>query len=125
MFPYALYKLVHILGIALALTALGGLAVHAWNGGAKHDNRARRVLIGMHGAGAVLVLVGGFGMLARLGFAHGAMFPGWLLGKLAVWAVLSVIVLVPYRWPRHAATMVLLLPLLALSAAWMAVYKPF
>lgn len=125
MFPYALYKLVHILGIALALPALGGLAVHAWNGGAKQDNRARRVLISMHGAGALLVLVGGFGMLARLGVVHGAMFPGWLLGKLGVWAVLSMLVLVPYRWPRYARAVVLSLPLLALSAAWMAVYKPF
>ena len=32
---------------------------------------ARKMLIAMHGLGAVLVLVGGFGLLARIGFAHG------------------------------------------------------
>ena len=56
MLPYSFYKIVHILGIALALVSLGGFAVHALNGGAKSDNRARTLLIAMHGTGAFLIL---------------------------------------------------------------------
>jgi hypothetical protein len=124
MFPYQLYNVVHILGIALLMTALGGMALHSVNGGLRRDNRARGLVAALHGLGALLVLVGGFGMLARLGFRHGAMFPGWLLVKLAVWVVLGVAVALPYRSPRLARPMLLVVPLLAGLAAYMAIYKP-
>jgi uncharacterized membrane protein SirB2 len=125
MLPYAFYKLVHILGIALALVSLGGFAVHALHGGAKSDNRARTLLIAMHGAGAFLILLGGFGLLARINFPHGAPFPGWLWVKLIVWLAVAAIVMLPYRRPDAARPMLLALPLLAVTAALMAVYKPF
>jgi hypothetical protein len=124
MFPYQLYNVVHILGIALLMTALGGMALHSVNGGLRRDNRARGLVAALHGLGALLVLVGGFGMLARLGFRHGAMFPGWLLVKLAIWVVLGVAVALPYRSPRLARPMLLVVPLLAGLAAYMAIYKP-
>jgi uncharacterized membrane protein SirB2 len=125
MLSYAVYKIVHILGIALALVSLGGFAVHALHGGAKSDNRARTLLIAMHGAGAFLVLLGGFGLLARINFPHGEPFPGWLWVKLLVWLAVAAIVMLPYRKPNAARPMLLALPLLAVTAALMAVYKPF
>lgn len=124
MLPYAFYKIVHVLGIALVLVSLGGFAVHALHGGAKTENRARRLLIGMHGAGALFVLVGGFGLLARINFAHGSGFPLWLWVKLGVWALTAALVMVPYRAPQAARPMLIALPLLAMTAAMMAVYKP-
>jgi uncharacterized membrane protein SirB2 len=124
MLPYSFYKIVHILGIALALVSLGGLLVHALNGGQKQDNAARRLLIIMHGTGALFVLVGGFGLLARIGFAHGSGFPLWLWVKLALWATLAAIVILPYRAPQAARPLLVALPLLAMLAAAMAVYKP-
>ncbi len=125
MLPYAFYKIVHILGIALALVALGGFAVHALNGGTKSDNAARRLLIAMHGTGAFLILLGGFGLLARINFPHGAPYPGWLWVKLVVWLVMAAIVMLPYRKPNAARPMLIALPLFAVTAALMAVYKPF
>lgn len=124
MLPYNFYKLVHILGIALALVSLGGLTVHALNGGRKSDNAARKLLIAMHGVGAFFVLLGGFGLLARIGFAHGGGFPLWLWVKLSVWAVLAAVVILPYRAPQATRPLLLALPLLAMLAAAMAVYKP-
>ncbi len=124
MLPYSIYKLVHVFGIALALVSLGGLTVHALNGGRKQDNAARKLLIAMHGFGALLVLVGGFGLLARIGFAHGGGFPLWLWVKLALWAVLAAVVILPYRAPQSTRPLLIALPLLAMAAAAMAVYKP-
>jgi len=124
MLPYAFYKIVHILGIALALVSLGGMAVHAMNGGQKSENAARRLLISMHGLGALLVLVGGFGLLARIGFAHGSGFPLWLWVKLAVWAALAAVAFLPYRLPQTTRALIVALPLFAALAAAMAVYKP-
>lgn len=124
MLPYQFYKVVHILGIALLVTALGGLALYALNGGLRRDNRARALVAALHGAGLLLVLVGGFGMLARLGFRHGAMFPGWIIVKLGVWAALAAAVTLPMRVPRLGRPMMVVVPLLVGLAAYMAVYKP-
>jgi len=125
MLPYAFYKVVHIVGIVLVMSALGGIAVHALSGGTKQSNAARRLVVALHGTGVLLILVGGFGMLARLGFRHGAMFPGWLLVKLGVWGLLGAAVALPYRRPTLARSMLVVVPLLAALAAYMAVYKPF
>lgn len=124
MIPYASYKLIHILGIALALVALGGMAVHALNGGLKAENAARKLLIAMHGVGVFLILLGGFGLLARIGFAHGSGFPLWLWVKLGLWTAFVVIAAVPYRRPQSGPALLVALPLLAMTAAAMALYKP-
>ncbi len=125
MFPYQLYKILHIVGIALVMSALGGVAIHALNGGIRRENAARGLIAGLHGLGVVLILVGGFGMLARLGFLHGALFPGWLWVKLAVWVTVAAALMLPYRWPSLARPIYLSLPVLVGLATYMAVYKPF
>lgn len=125
MLPYTFYKVLHILGIALTMVSLGGMFGHALNGGLKTENQARRLLIGMHGAGVLFILVGGFGMLARLGFMHGANFPGWLWVKLGVWTFVAAVAALPYRRPQLGRPALLALPLAAMTAAAMAVYKPW
>lgn len=124
MLPYSFYKIVHILGIALTLVALGGMTVHALNGGLKVENAARKLLIGMHGFGVFLILLGGFGLLARIGFAHGSGFPLWLWVKLGLWTAFAVIAALPYRRPDAGKALLVSLPALAAAAAAMAVYKP-
>ena len=124
MFSHQFYNVVHIVGIVLVMSALGGTAIHALSGGTKVTNRARGLQAALHGVGALLILVGGFGMLARLGFTHGAMFPGWLLVKLGIWVVAAALLFIPYRKPALARPIYLALPVLAGVAAYMAVYKP-
>jgi hypothetical protein len=125
MFPRDFYEVVHIIGIAMLFLAIGGVAVHAANGGSKATSQTRSLVGSVHGLGALLILVGGFGMLARIGFQHGGNFPGWLWVKLIVWTILSAIVLVPYRKPALARPLVMTMPLLAGVAVYMALYKPF
>lgn len=124
MFPRDFYEILHILGIAMTFVAVGGVCVHAANGGTRRENAARSLIGSAHGIGSLLILVGGFGMLARIGFKHGTPFPPWLLGKIVIWLVLSTIVLLPYRRPALARPLLLLLPLLAGAAAYLALYKP-
>lgn len=125
MLPYTFYKVTHIVGIVLVMSALGGIAVHALNGGTRQTNVARRLVASLHGVGALLILIGGFGMLARLGFSHGTAFPGWLLVKILVWGTLAVALVLPYRVKGLARPLYLALPVLGGVAAYMAVYKPF
>ena len=123
MFPRDLYEIVHVIGIAMLFAAIGGVAVHAANGGSKTDTATRGIVGMVFGVGSFLILLGGFGMMARLGLVRG-MPPRWLLVKMVIWLVLSGIVLLPYRRPSLAKPFLLLLPLLAGLAVYMAVFKP-
>lgn len=125
MIPYATYKLIHIIGILLVFVALGGVALHAANGGTKVSNRARRLVAITHGIGLFVILVGGFGLLARIGVMHGAGFPGWIWVKLGVWVLLGAMIALPYRKPAFARPIWFALPVLGAVAAYMAIYKPF
>ena len=69
------YNVVRVVGIILLMSALGGVAMHALVGGTQEQNTARRLVVPLHALGAFLILLGGFGMLARIGFSHGANFP--------------------------------------------------
>ena len=119
---YSFYKILHVFGIALLLVSLGGVFVHAANGAEKKANVVRRLVLISHGLGSFLILLAGFGLLARLGEVSG--FPGWVWPKLAIWAVLSVAIAIPYRSTAAAKMLMVVTPLLVLLAALFAVMKP-
>jgi uncharacterized membrane protein SirB2 len=92
------YKLLHIIGILLTFSALGGVFVYAGNGGNKEGNSLRKVIAISHGVGLVLLLVSGFGMLAKLGLS----FPMWVVPKLVIWLALGAAIALGYRKPEKA-----------------------
>ena len=122
--PYEIYKLIHFLGIFLVLVALAVMAGHVLRGGTRADDPHRRTLAITHGTGVFLILLGGFGMLARLGIVQGGL-PAWIYAKLAIWLVVGgAIALIP-RGRGPARLVLLASPVLALLAAAIALYKPF
>jgi hypothetical protein len=125
MFSHAFYNVAHILGIAALIAALGGVALHGASGGTRAESGARRLIATLHGLGALLILVGGFGMLARLGVVQGSGFPGWVWLKIVIWVLLVGAAALPYRRPATAVPLLLIIPVLAGAAAWAAIYKPF
>ncbi len=125
MFSRELYNVVHIIGIILLMSSLGGTALHAMNGGTNRDNRSRRFVTILHSVGAFLILLGGFGMLARIGFRHGEVFPPWLAVKITIWILLAAAPFLPYRRPYLARWLMLGLPAFGGLAAFMGIYKPF
>lgn len=122
--PYSLYKLMHYAGIFSMLVVFGLASAHALRDGARADRRARRGFAIAHGVSALLILTGGFGMLARLGIVQGGL-PGWILVKLAIWLVLAGGIALPYLDRRFARLLPVAVPLAALAAAATALYKPF
>lgn len=121
---YEVYKLLHVLGILLLFVALGGVTLHAWNGGTREGNRGRKAVATMHGFGLLLIILAGFGMIARRGYMEGGL-PGWVWGKFLVWLVAGGIFYLPYRRPESATHIFWLLPLLGVVAGSFAVFKPF
>ncbi len=126
MISLLVYKLIHLVGIIMAMAALGGAALYAMAGGSQEKGASgRRVLAIFHGIGVFLVLLGGFGMLARLGIVHGGGFPGWIWVKLTIWVLVAGALFLPRRRPASALPLLLALPVLGGLAAYMAIYKPF
>lgn len=123
MLSSATYQVLHIFGILLVFMALGGLSLHAMNGGTRDSNGSRALVAITHGLGLLLILVAGFGMLARLGTMSGGL-PGWVWVKLVVWLLLAGSVVVPYRKPEWSKAMWFALPVLGVIAAHSALYRP-
>lgn len=122
MSPHEGYKVVHILGIALVVSALGGMAIHAANGGTREASLTRRLTMATHGLGLLLIVLAGFGMLASMD--RGA-HVGWVIAKLVIWVLLGGAAAIPYRRPQFARAVFLLVPLLVGIAALLALTKPF
>lgn len=122
MFSHPFYNVVHIVGLVFLMAALGGIASLA--GSDRPSDSIRRAARGFHLLGIFLILLGGFGMLARLGIIRGTSWPLWVWVKVAIWAALSGAGFLPLRYPRTALPLLVLLPLLGGLAAYMAIYKP-
>jgi hypothetical protein len=120
MISYQVYKVLHILGLSLVVLSLGGILGYVANGGSKATNSLRKVTAISHGVGLLLLLLGGFGMLARLGIHS---LPTWVLGKLLVWIILGAFVAVAYKRQELAKKLWFAVPLLVLVATILAIYK--
>lgn len=117
---YEVYKILHLLGLTLVVLSLGGILVHAINGGTKTTNAFRKGAMITHGVGLLLLLVPGFGMLARLGIHS---FPGWVVGKVLIWLALGAFVAFAYK-QNIARKLWVVVPLLVVIAATLAIVKP-
>jgi hypothetical protein len=120
---YETYKLIHYTGIFLAITALAGLAFVSAAAQTIADHPWRKFAVIAHGVGLFLVLLGGFGMLARLGLTSG--LPGWATGKLVIWVALGGALALAKRAPRLALPLWLGTVVVSLGAAYLALTKPF
>jgi len=124
MISYEAYKVLHLMSVLALFAVLGGVAVHAMNGGTRQTNAARRIVAALHGTALLVALIAGFGLMARLDLMRGGI-PLWVWGKLVIWLIAMLLLTLPYRRPALARPLLLFgLPLLGAAAAWLAVYKP-
>lgn len=124
--PYQVYKVVHIAAILLLFASLGGLAVLAASPPVDEVKKKslRILLIATHGIGLVLILVAGFGLLARIGIKHGTGWPMWVYVKLVLWILLGASVALFKRMPQLAKGLFFAMPIIGAIAAGFAIYKP-
>lgn len=121
MISYPIYKLIHFLGIFMLVCSLGGLVLQRVQGQGSAPVWRRPIML-THGLGLFLAMLGGFGMLARMGLVSG--LPGWIHAKLAIWLILGLIVLVPRFKPQLAKSVWWTSIILATLAAYFAINKP-
>jgi hypothetical protein len=119
---YKLYKMIHVGAIVLVCMSLGGLAFHAWLGGDKvAGGRPRKLLLALHGLGMFGILLGGMGSGSQTGaISPETGFAPWIHFKFALWVLVGALPAVPYRSPRLAASLFVVVPLLVAFGAWVA-----
>lgn len=111
MLSYQVYKVLHLVAIFLFLTGASVLL---------SGQRTRFWMI-LTGGASFFVLVGGMGLMARLGGG----FQPWIWAKLGIWlAVTGMGHLVAKRFPARGAQAYWATIALAAVAVWLAVYKP-
>jgi len=120
MIPYTTYKVLHLAGIFFLLFSLSSYLVLVNN----NSYKFRKLASIMHGISLLIILVGGFGLLARLGIMHGSGWPVWVWIKLAIWILMGVMVIFIKKFQFLSKFIWFLIPILAIAAAYLAVFKP-
>lgn len=116
---YPLYKVLHIAGTFLLFAGAGGMILLQLQESA--SDKARKLAGMTHGIAMLLILVAGFGALAKLGASITA---PWVLGKLVIWLIFGILPIFIRKMPAQAKLLWWLIPLLGALAAYLAIYKP-
>ena len=119
---YEFYKVIHLLGLMTLFFGFGGVLVTAF-AGINLSGKAKKMALAMHGVGLLLIVISGFGMAARMGFM--AKMPGWIYAKIAIWVILGAAIALARRKGKIGWPIAILLLGLGMTAAYIAVNKPF
>jgi hypothetical protein len=102
-----IYKFIHYIGIFFLLSGVGGIIF------AEKDKIKLPVI--SHGIGLLLILLGGFGMQAKMHIG----FPAWFIAKLAIWLVLGAALVIAKRQLLPPVATWALVVILSSIAAWL------
>lgn len=115
-----IYKALHVAGLAMIMLAFGAMLILP-----KEAPRPRSTMI-MHGIGVLVMIVAGFGMMARSDPPITAPdnWSAWLILKMVIWLGIAALptLIRAGTVPRKLAWIVIVA--LAALAAWLAAAKP-
>lgn len=121
MISYSVYKLLHVVFAFSVVFSLGAASLYHWSGSSK---KGPRVFFSIaHGVSLLLMLVAGFGLLARLGLTQG--LPPWVYAKIALWIVLGGLLAFAKRASRFYPLLFVASIVTVFSATYLAIFKPF
>ncbi len=119
----AVYTVIHMLGLVLLFQSLGASLFFSFSSGASSDISPSKMLTVTFVTGLLLLLLGGFGMLAKLDILWP--LPAWTWVKLLVWITLGSSLTLVKRNPQRARVWWTLVIVLGTLAAYLGAFKPF
>lgn len=117
---YEFYKILHIVAIFVLLSVSAVIYMLAGRRDIVFSGRSR--FMGILGVCLILILVSGFGMLARLGLT--TTMPLWVIGKIAIWLTIGILPAFARRFQRYAYSIWFMTLVLASFAVALAIYHP-
>jgi hypothetical protein len=119
--PFELYKLLHFCGILLIFSGLAALW-GVYSTGSTPVPARRRALAIVHGIGMLFVLIGGFGMAAKLGLT--ANLPVGIYLQMSIWFLLGLSMVMAKRKSHWGLALLFFWVALGVSAGYLALMKP-
>jgi hypothetical protein len=111
-----------MIGLMLLFFGLGAILAANYSQ-VKLKTGARILGMVTHGVGLLFLLVGGFGMLAKMGIM--GQFPGWVHGKLLIWLLLGAGVSLAKRKAQWGWMLATAFIILGAISGYLALFKPF
>ena len=105
------YKIIHLIGISVLALGVGGMLAGGSN---------RRPFAICQGVGLVVMLVSGFGLLAKLQLG----FPHFAIVKTVLWVVIALLPVLARRLKLPVVPAMLISLTLVGIMAWLGVMKP-
>jgi hypothetical protein len=109
----ASYHVLHVVGIMCLFLGFGSL----------FSNGYSKSAMKWHGIGLVLLVVSGFGNLAKLGLS--AHMPGWVIAKIVLLVVLAIIPSLMKRGKLVGNAAIAVTLVVATAIVYLAAFKPF
>jgi hypothetical protein len=108
------YRVLHLFGALMVFLGLGGML-------AVSDGKAPKLYSALHGAGLLVMLVAGVGVLHKAGLA----WNGLIFAKIACWVLLGAAPVLVRRGVLPRVGAVVLVLVIGGVAVWLAKTKPF
>lgn len=113
------YKFLHILSILMVMLSFGVLIARARL--APENTSLRKFGSIISGIGLLLLLVSGFGLLAKV---HTNTFHPFVIAKIVIWVAFGGLTAVLSRKPQLSMPLFWVTLILGVAAAYLGIYKP-
>jgi uncharacterized membrane protein SirB2 len=111
---YEIYNIIHLTSIIILFT---GMAISFFG----LNSKLIKILTGI---ATLMTLVGGMGLMARLGVSHTEGWPLWIKVKMCIWFIVGIGgAIVSKRFPKYGRPAYFLSVILFIVAATAATYK--
>lgn len=110
--PPHIYHILHLIGVIFLFVGIGGLL---------SANGNTRSTMKHHGIGLLILLIAGFGLIAKLKLSYTS---PWVIGKLIIWIALGGLPVLARKRSLQPSVIVLIAIALGGVAAYLGYLKP-